>query len=97
MTCKKLAAIVIPSIALALGSAGRAHANLVSNPGFETTTSGPGQMGYNTNATGWTVASGSYNFIFASGTADTTGFERPIWQRPALGTTQRLGQWPAGQ
>lgn len=48
-----------------------AQANLVSNGGFETTTHGPGQFGYNTVATGW--ASNGYNFIFAAGTADTTG------------------------
>jgi len=62
-----------------------AHANLVSNGGFETTTAGAnpnttpgsGQLGYNINATGWTVTDSSsitapyaYDFLFASGSAD---------------------------
>ena len=38
-------------------------------------TNGPGQLGYNTNATGWSVPSpnGSYAFVFAAGTADVGG------------------------
>ncbi len=56
----------------ALGGGANAT-NLVVNGGFETTTAGPGQLGYNTDATGWTVAGGGYTFLFASGTADTTG------------------------
>jgi len=52
---------------------------LVTNGGFETTTSagnggpvnGGGQMGYNINATGWSTS--GYNFIFASGTGDSPG------------------------
>ena len=55
-----------------------ANAELVTNGGFETTTSGPGQLGNNTNATGWTNLHSSpgvwgYNFIFSPNTADTTG------------------------
>jgi hypothetical protein len=48
---------------------------LVTNGGFEMTTNGNGQLGYNTNATGWSVVapSGSYIFLFGPGTADTTG------------------------
>jgi hypothetical protein len=61
----------MPAIALALMVSGIAHANLVTNGGFENTTSGNGQLGYNTNAIGWT--STGYSFIFAPGTADTTG------------------------
>jgi hypothetical protein len=63
------------------------HANLVVNGGFETTTAGAnpnttpgaGQLGYNINATGWTVGASpstgpySYNFLFSAGSADTTG------------------------
>jgi len=41
------------------------------NGSFELTTNGPGQFDSKTIATGWT--SGGYNFIFASGTADSTG------------------------
>jgi len=48
-----------------------ARANLVTNGSFELTTNGNGQLGYNTNAIGWT--STGYTFIFAPGTADTTG------------------------
>lgn len=49
-----------------------AHAtNLVTNGSFEMTTSGGGQMGFNTDATGWTT--NGYNFIFPAGSADTTG------------------------
>jgi hypothetical protein len=55
---------------LTFGIAAQAS-NLVVNGGFESTTSGPGQLGFNTNATGWTTT--GYNFLFASGTADTTG------------------------
>jgi hypothetical protein len=45
--------------------------NLVTNGGFNATTSGAGQLGYNTNATGWTTS--GYNFLFTPGSADTTG------------------------
>ena len=57
--------------ALIAGSAGAA--NLVTNGGFESTTNGPGQLwnGY-TALTGWTAVDG-FNFVFASGTLDTTG------------------------
>jgi hypothetical protein len=44
--------------------------DLVTNGSFEVTTAGPGQLGYNTTANGW--SSTGYNFIFASGTADNT-------------------------
>jgi len=47
-------------------------ANLVSNGSFELTSAGAGQLGYNTTATNWT-STGGYNFIFAYGTADSTG------------------------
>lgn len=46
--------------------------NLVTNGNFEVTTHGSGQLGYNTDATGWNI-SGGYTFLFNSGTADTTG------------------------
>jgi hypothetical protein len=49
-----------------------------SNGSFETTTNGTGQLTFNTSVTGWTsVSDGAghdgYNFLFASGTADSTG------------------------
>lgn len=46
-----------------------ALANSFTNGGFEMLTSGPGQLGYNTDATGWTTT--GYNFVYAPGTADT--------------------------
>lgn len=69
----KKAMHLIAALGLAIGVSGSAQAQLVTNGGFEVTTSGNGQMGYNTDAVGWTVPNGSYNFIFASGTADTSG------------------------
>lgn len=61
---------------IALGSAQTAGAaNLVVNGDFESN-GGPGQIGYNTAATGWNIdpaASSSYTFLFASGTADGPG------------------------
>jgi hypothetical protein len=44
--------------------------NLVTNGNFQTSTGG-GQLGYNTTATGWSTS--GYNFLFTSGSADTTG------------------------
>jgi PEP-CTERM motif len=76
MTLNKMAVIGIPAIALALSMSGGARAaNLVLNGGFESTTHGTGQLGFNTNATDWSVPapSNSYTFLYASGTADTTG------------------------
>jgi hypothetical protein len=70
-TLRKSAVLGFLALAfLTFGIAAQAG-NLVVNGGFESTTSGPGQLGYNTNATGWTTT--GYNFLFASGTADTTG------------------------
>jgi hypothetical protein len=58
--------------AMGLLAAAQAHsASLVTNGSFETTTAGGGQLGYNTDATGW--ATSGYNFLFPAGTADTTG------------------------
>lgn len=59
----------------ALVLAAAAHAgpvNLVQNGGFELTSNGNGQVDFNTSVSGWS-APGGYNFVFASGTADTTG------------------------
>lgn len=65
------AAAAVAGLGLALTFANAHAANLVTNGGFESTNSGPGQLGFNTNATGWTTS--GYNFLFAAGTADTTG------------------------
>ena len=51
-------------------------ANLVTNGDFSLTTNGPGEFNTTyTQVTGW--ASSGYNFIFAPGTADTTGSYTP--------------------
>jgi hypothetical protein len=74
MTWKKLAVTGIPALALVLVASGIARAgsqNLVTNGSFEVTTNGGGQLGFNTNATGWTTT--GYNFLFTPGSADTTG------------------------
>jgi hypothetical protein len=47
------------------------QANLLVNGSFESTTNGAGQLGYNTDATGWTTS--GYNFLLTPGSADTTG------------------------
>jgi hypothetical protein len=71
---------------MALGAAaisalvsGPAFANLITNGSFETN-GGIGQLGDNTNATGWTVlpdgrnpGSATYGFIFGNSTAFTSG------------------------
>jgi len=70
MTKNVMAAIAV--LGLTVGMSAGVHATeLIINGGFEDTTSGAGQMGYNTDATGWTTS--GYNFIFTSGSADTTG------------------------
>jgi hypothetical protein len=74
MTWKKLALNVVSIIAFAMVASGGAQAggiNLVSNGSFEETTNGGGQLGYNTDATGWST--NGYNFLFTPGSADTTG------------------------
>jgi hypothetical protein len=50
--------------------------NLITNGNFTDLTNGAGQLGYNTNATGWTAEGTGYvgyTFVFLPGTADTTG------------------------
>lgn len=54
------------------------NVDYVANGGFELTTNGTGQLTYNTAATDWTsnnynAGTDGYNFLFASGIADTTG------------------------
>jgi len=63
-----------------------ARANLsFANGDFASTTAGAGQLGFNTDATDWTT--NGYNFLFASGTADTTG---------ATGADGNLKLWGPG-
>lgn len=71
MTFTIRAATAVAGLGLALTFANAHAANLVTNGDFESTTAGNGQLGFNTNATGWTT--NGYNFLFAPGTADTTG------------------------
>jgi hypothetical protein len=59
------------ALAFALSALSAQAQDLVTNGSFEITSNGNGQLGYNTTATGWTT--NGYNFIFAPGTADTTG------------------------
>ena len=66
---KKMSVLVVPAIALVLGIAGGAQAQLVTNGSFETSTNGAGQMGFNTDVMGWSTS--GYNFLFSSGTADS--------------------------
>ena len=64
--------ILLALAAVAALSSLSAHAaNLVVNGDFESTTNGPLQFDFSTQATGWT--SNGYNFLFGPGTADTTG------------------------
>ncbi len=81
----------LAAILLTFASPARATQSFVINGSFETTTAGTGQLGYNTNATGWTnVVNGGvdgYNFLFAPGTADTTG---------ATGADGNLKLWGPG-
>jgi hypothetical protein len=93
------AVAAVAGLGLALTFANAHAANLVTNGGFESTTNGAGQMGYNTNATGWTTT--GYNFVFAPGTADTSGangqFGAVILWGPNSGSANGLpGTSPAG-
>ncbi len=65
-----LATACLGVLALNLAASARADINLVLNGDFETTT-GAGQLGYNTTAAFWNTS--GYNFLFPSGTADSTG------------------------
>jgi hypothetical protein len=72
MVWNRLRALAVPAVALALvGSSAAFAGDLITNGSFESTTSGGGQLGYNTNATDWTTT--GYNFLFTPGSADTTG------------------------
>ena len=79
------AAVIGASAAAFMMLAVPAQADLITNGGFETTTAGNGQLGFNTFATGW--SSTAYNFVFAPGTADTTG---------ATGIDGGLSLWGTG-
>lgn len=90
----------LAALALCSAAASAAFAApLVVNGNFELTTNGAAkQLGYNTVATGWSTS--GYNFIFAPGSADTSGaFGRygalMLWG-PAEGAANRLVDSPTG-
>jgi Protein of unknown function (DUF642)/PEP-CTERM motif len=91
------AALAIAAIAVP------AHADTVNviNPGFEMTTAGTGQLGFNTEVTGWTTAPVSFNIVYTPGTADTTGATSQfgtniqLWG-PGNGSANGLGPSPNG-
>ena len=58
--------------ATALSALSAQAANLVVNGGFEATTHGKGQLGFNTDATGWTNVKG-YTFLYTPGSVDSSG------------------------
>lgn len=83
---------------LTCSTASAVPVNLVVNGGFETLTNGAGQIDAITKATGWT--STGYNFVFASGTAATTGAtgtygNLKLWG-PGTGSNNGLNNSPAG-
>lgn len=65
---------VLLSAVVASAAPALAGVELVTNGGFESN-GGNGQLGYNTTATDWSLPVGNtgYAFLFAPGTADTTG------------------------
>ena len=70
----KLVAAAAVSLALSLGAS--AHASeLVVNGDFTNLTNGFGQLGFNTNAVGWSSAApnASYNFVFHDGNLGSQG------------------------
>ena len=75
MNTRNIAIASFKALALSVFAFSAQAAQFVTNGSFESTTNGAGQLGYNTTATGWTSAApnASYNFLFTSGSADTTG------------------------
>src|ERR1700749_491119 len=72
-----IAAVV--GVALTFAGTAAKATNLVNDGSFEALSGGIGQLGYNgTSLTGWTNGHDSsgnlgYNFVYSSGSADTTG------------------------
>lgn len=64
--------LALAGLALCAAGAQAAPINLVKNGGFDATTNGTGQIGYNTQVNDWT-SPGGYNFVFGVGEADTVG------------------------
>ena len=62
----------LASTLLVLTSVPALASNLVVNGGFESN-GGGGQINFTTSATGWSVPTPGYTFLFGPGAADTTG------------------------
>jgi len=99
---KAIAAIACGVVACGLSQS--AHANLVSNGSFETTTGGStGQVNYGGfGLTGWTApaAANNYDFVFNGTTSDSVGANGidgtvKLWG-PANGSANGLGASPDG-
>ncbi|MCW3062618.1 MAG: hypothetical protein JWQ02_4439 [Capsulimonas sp.] len=89
---------VVAALGLTISVSGSVHATqLITNGGFETLTNGSGQMGYNTEATGWYTE--GYNFVFTQ-PADTVGASGlygnlKLWG-PGTGSANGLTSSPTG-
>ena len=73
--------------------------NLVVNGGFETTTFGAGQLTWNTDATGWTLANPggttSSTYLFTPGEADSAGANGEGGNVALCGPNNIPGPYPA--
>lgn len=66
----RLATLAIGLSAIALTASATAAPNIVQNGSFEALTKGYGQLGSNTDATGWN-ANGGYDFVYSTANIDT--------------------------
>ena len=93
MISKSTAVAALVGLALAFAGTGAKATNLITNGSFEQLTGGIGQIGYNGSSllTGWTNGSTGgtlgYNFVYSTGSADTTG---------ANGTSGNVKLWGPG-
>jgi hypothetical protein len=83
---------------IAVATSAQAATNLVTNGNFTTLSSGVGQLGFNTNAAGWTVPAipGSYDFVMTSGSAGAVGQYTPVklWDAANFGASTWNGLAP---